>query len=124
MKIEEIVELTQGRLLNGQVDRLLEISYCGAADLMSDVLAFVRAGSLLITGLATTQTVRTVEMADIRAVVFVRGKVPGPETTSLAQELGIPLIASPLGMYEVCGRLYQAGLIPVRRLHQELMSRD
>lgn len=124
MKIEEIVETTQGRFLNGKSDRPLEIVYCGASDLMSDVLAYVRAGSLLITGLATTQTVRTAEMADIRAIVFVRGKVPGPETTALARELGITLIASPLGMYEVCGRLYQAGLIPVRRLHQELISND
>jgi hypothetical protein len=45
--------------------------------------------------------------------VFVRGKTPGPETIQLAEELGIPLIASPYGMYEMSGRLYQAGLKPV-----------
>jgi predicted transcriptional regulator len=124
VKIEEIVDIVQGRFLNGQREQSLEIVYCGASDLMSDVLAYVRAGSLLITGLSTAQTVRTAEMADIRAIVFVRGKVPGPETTALAQELGLPLIASPLGMYEACGRLYQAGLIPVRRLHRESVSND
>jgi citrate lyase beta subunit len=119
VKLKEIVELAQGSILTRKAAPDLEISSCGASDLMSDVLANVKADSLLITGLANTQSVRTAEMADIRVLVYVRGKVPDPETVSLAEESGIPLIVSPLGMYEMCGRLYQAGLVPVRRLHQK-----
>ncbi len=119
MKLKEIVELAQGSILTRKAVPELEISSCGASDLMSDVLANVKADSLLITGLANTQSVRTAEMADIRVLVYVRGKVPDPETVKLAEEAGIPLVVSPLGMYEMCGRLYQAGLVPVRRLHQK-----
>jgi len=49
-------------------------------------------------------------MADILAIVFVRGKIPPAETVSLAVEKGIPLVATRLTLYEACGRLYQAGL--------------
>jgi len=77
---------------------------------MSDVLAFTHAGTLLLTGLTNPQVVRTAEMAGIGAIVFVRGKLPPAETIALAQERGIPLLASKYTMYESCGRLYQAGL--------------
>lgn len=77
---------------------------------MSDVLAFTHAGTLLMTGLTNPQVVRTAEMAGIKAIVFVRGKYPPPETISLAEQKNIPLLASRYTMYETCGRLYQAGL--------------
>jgi predicted transcriptional regulator len=84
---------------------------------MSDVLAYVKPGSLLLTGLVHLQSIRTAEMSDLSAIVFVRGKTPGRDTVELAEELGIPLIASPYGMYELCGRLYQAGLEPTLKNH-------
>jgi len=49
-------------------------------------------------------------MVDLAAIIFVYSKIPGPESIELANELGIPLIASPYSMYEICGQLYQAGL--------------
>jgi serine kinase of HPr protein (carbohydrate metabolism regulator) len=49
-------------------------------------------------------------MADFRAIIFVRGKQPQPETLELANEENMPLITSPLGMFELCGRLHKAGL--------------
>jgi hypothetical protein len=64
----------------------------------------------LLTGLTNPQVVRTAEMVGITAVVFVRGKLPPPETVALAERAGIPLLASRYTMYESCGRLYQAGL--------------
>ena len=88
----------------------LEFACGGAADLMSDVLAFARPDSLLLTGLTHPQVVRTAEMAGILALVFVRGKRPPPETAALAAEVGIPLLGTQYKMYEACGRLYAAGL--------------
>ncbi|MDK1031854.1 MAG: DRTGG domain-containing protein [Planctomycetia bacterium] len=82
---------------------------CGA-DLMSDVLAFTKSGSLLLTGLTNSQVIRTAEVAEIRAICFVRGKRPQPETLELARERGIPLLCTHLPMYEACGRLHRGGL--------------
>jgi serine kinase of HPr protein (carbohydrate metabolism regulator) len=62
--------------------------------------------------LVNLQSVRTAEMADLAAIIYVRGKTPTPEIIKLAEELGIPLITSRFSMYELCGRLYQIGLPP------------
>ena len=81
-----------------------------ASDLMSDVLAFSRTGAVLLTGLVNIQTIQTAFIAEISAVVFVRGKKPGEDVLSLAREKKIPVLATPYSMYEACGLLYARGL--------------
>ena len=82
---------------------------CGS-DLMSDVLSFVKPGALLLTGLTNPQVVRTAEMADLRAICFVRGKKPDRDTIEIAESKDIPLLTTPLPMFESCGRLHSEGL--------------
>ena len=89
-------------------DRLVE--HACASDLMSDVLAFSRPKSLLLTGLVTPQTVRTAEVADLLGIVFVFGKEPTHETVQLAIESGIPLYKSPYSLYTAAGILYGLGV--------------
>ena len=115
MKLRDIIKTVNGKVLSNKVNLDLEIPSCGASDLMSDALAFMKPGSLLLTGLVHPQTIRTAEMADLAAIIFVRGKTPNSDSLELAQELDIPLIGSSLGMYEMCGKLYQAGLEPVMK---------
>lgn len=82
---------------------------CGS-DLMSDVLAFIKSGSLLLTGLTNPQAVRTAEIVDVKAICFVRGKSPSQETIRLAEAKSMPLLVTRLPMFEACGRLYKSGL--------------
>jgi predicted transcriptional regulator len=110
MKLRKILELIEGNVISKDADLDQEIQMGCGADLMSDVLAFTHEGTLLMSGLTNPQVVRTAEMAGIKAIVFVRGKLPPPETISLAEEKGIPLLASKYTMFETCGRVYQAGL--------------
>ncbi len=110
MKLGEVLEAIEGKTISKNVDLDQEVQMGCGADLMSDVLAFSHEGSLLMSGLTNPQVVRTAEMAGIEAIVFVRGKLPPPETIALAKETGIPLLASKYTMFETCGRLYMAGL--------------
>jgi predicted transcriptional regulator len=110
MKLREVLELIEGNVISENVDLDQEVQMGCGADLMSDVLSFTHEGTLLMSGLTNPQVVRTAEMAGIRAIVFVRGKLPPPETISLAEEKGIPLLASKYTMFETCGRVYRAGL--------------
>jgi predicted transcriptional regulator len=110
MKLGKVLEVIEGKTISKSVDLEVEVPMGSGADLMSDVLAFAQAGSLLMTGLTNPQVVRTAEMAGIAAIVFVRGKIPPPETIAMAEEKGIPLLASKYTMFETCGRLYKAGL--------------
>ncbi len=82
---------------------------CGS-DMMSDVLAFVKDQSVLLSGLVNTQVVRTAEMMDMLCVVFVRGKEPTDEMIELAKSFGIVLMKTPLRMFTACGLLYANGL--------------
>ncbi|MGA9363438.1 MAG: DRTGG domain-containing protein [Bacteroidota bacterium] len=86
------------------------IEYGCASDLMSDVLAFSRTGAVLLTGLVNVQTIQTAFVAEVRAIVFVRGKKPDQGVIALAKEKKIPLVGTPYSMYESCGILYMKGL--------------
>ncbi len=110
LTLQEIKEILDCEVITGEekMDMILETA-CGA-DLMSDVLAFARPHCLLLTGLTNPQVIRTAEVADIKAIVFVRGKRPDQQTILLAKEKEIPLLTTRYLMYESCGRLYQAGL--------------
>jgi predicted transcriptional regulator len=110
LTFEDVLSIIEGRAISAHVDLSKRVSMACGADLMSDVLAFTHAGTLLLTGLTNPQVVRTAEMAGIDGIVFVRGKLPPHDTIALAEQKGIPLLASKYTMYETCGRLYQAGL--------------
>ena len=110
MKLRKVLEIIEGKVITENVDLDQEVEMGCGADLMSDVLAFTHEGTLLMSGLTNPQVVRTAEMAGIKAIVFVRGKIPPPETVALAEGKGIPLLASKFTMFETCGRIYQAGL--------------
>jgi len=109
MILRDIVKTVEGTPVSANANLDTAVHSICAADLMSDALAFAAPGSVLLTGLCNPQAVRTASMADVVAVVFVRGKIPSPETLAVAEELGIPLVTARYSMYEMCGRLYQAG---------------
>lgn len=110
MKLTQIIETINGTIFNTKPDLDTEIKGGCGADLMSDVLASVQPDAVLLTGLCNPQVVRTAQMADVRAIIFIRGKQPSQETIELAEQENLPIISSPYGMFESCGRLFRAGL--------------
>ncbi len=110
MKLGELKEILNAVVLSKNGDMELEIGRAYCADLMSDVLACSITNSLLITGLTNSQVIRTAEMADMNAIVFVQGKRPDIKTISLAEEKNIPLLVTDFSMFGTCGRLFEKGL--------------
>ncbi len=110
MNIQEVAEILEARILVGG-DRLDEPvdTACGS-DLMSDVLAFVKDKTVLITGLINTHVVRTSEMLDITCIVFSRGKQPNGEILEMAEDIGITVLSTDMTTYTACGELYLHGL--------------
>ncbi|MDH7511446.1 MAG: DRTGG domain-containing protein [Clostridiales bacterium] len=110
MKLRDIQKLLEAELICGEESLDEEIDYAGASDLMSDVLAFGKPGLLLITGLSNVQSVRTADIIEAKAIVYVRGKKPDKDSIELAKKKGIPLLSTRLMMYKTCGLLYSQGL--------------
>ncbi len=111
MKISEMQQLLEARVLCCKENLEHEIHSACGCDLMSDVLAFVKDQAVLLTGLVNPQVIRTAEMMDMICVVFVRSKVPTQEMIDLARESGIVLMVSDKRLYEACGLLYTNGLV-------------
>ena len=110
MRVEEIRRVLDAELLTGEDNLEMEIKSACGSDLMSDVMAYVKENVLLLTGLINPQVIRTAEMMDIKAVVFVRGKSPGQAVIELARDRKILVMATKDPMFIACGKLYNAGL--------------
>ena len=110
MKISEVRKILDAEILCGDHHMEDEVMYAFSSDLMSDVLAFAKSKTILLTGLTNQQVIRTAEMADINAIVFVRGKRPEEDVVKLAMEKNIVLLLSRDTMYTVSGKLYSNGL--------------
>lgn len=110
MTVADIQQILQAKLLCGQERANDEVHTACGSDMMSDVLAFVKDQSVLLTGLVNCQVVRTAEMMDMICIVFVRGKIPGEDIIELAQERGLAVLTTSHPMFAACGLLYDAGL--------------
>ena len=110
MKIRNIQKLLDAKLLCHGDNLDTEVTSAFGCDLMSDVLAYVKDQSVLLTGLVNPQVIRTAIMLDMVCVVFVRSKMPTDEILELAKESGIAVMSTTKTLYESCGIIYSAGL--------------
>jgi len=110
MTLEEMKDILGAEVVVGTDCMDIEIRDAFAADLLSDVLAFAKEGTILITGITNPQVVRTAEMLELVGIVFVRGKKPDAETMKLAQIKKVPILSTRYIMFETCGRLFKNGL--------------
>lgn len=110
MTIREVKEILNARLHTPGADLDAQVHAACGSDMMSDVLAYVKDQAVLLTGLNNPQVVRTAEMMDMEAIVFVRGKMPNEEMIRIAEAKGIVLMSTELPMFTACGLLYEGGL--------------
>jgi len=110
MTIEDVKTILGARVIWGDEYLDREVYTACGSDMMSDVLAFVKDHSLLLTGLCNPQVIRTAEMMDIVGVIFVRGKIPDESVIALAKEKEIPILSTGHRMFSACGILYEKGL--------------
>lgn len=110
MKLSEVRDILGAKVLTGEEFMDNEINSACGYDLMSDVLAFVKDRALLLTGLMNPQVIRTAEMMDITAIVFVRGKQPEDALVGMAKMKDMVLMSTEYPLYIACGMLYKNGL--------------
>ncbi len=105
VQIKVIKDALQATVIEGEdkLDAVVEHVY--ASDLMSDVLAFGKPNSILLTGLATRQAIISAHMAEFEGVVFVRGKIPKDGAEKFAREQSLILLSTELDMYDACIRI-------------------
>jgi predicted transcriptional regulator len=110
MKLSEIRDILNAEVLVGEEHLDIGVAGAGGADLMDDILSAVAKGSVLLTGLNSEQVLRTAKIAEVGAIVFVRGKVPDAAVLKLAESYNLPLLRTKYSMFVASGRLYMNGL--------------
>ena len=110
MKVKDIVDILKCQVLN-EGDMEEEVKTACGSDMMSDVLAFVKDQSVLLTGLVNPQVVRTAEMMDMRLHRLCRGtRSRTPMIVDAGPGEGAsPCMTSPYRMFTACGLLYPDG---------------
>jgi len=109
--LREVAKTLDAEIIVGHNQLGLEVTKGGCADMMSDVLVYCTAGSLLLTGLNNPQIVHAAGILDLAAIVIVRGKRPLPEPIKLAEELRIPILTTQYILFETVARLHSKGIV-------------
>jgi len=113
MKLREISELLNAKVLCGH-DRLDEEHETAfASDLMSDVLTLGDYNPVILTGLCNMQTIRTCEMGNLDIIVLVRRKKATEEMIEEAEDEGMVVMECDFSMFKACGLLFNAGMQPI-----------
>lgn len=110
MTAKDVQKILGARVLTGEEYLDREINSACGSDMMSDVLAFSKDHSVLLTGLCNPQVIRTAEMLDIVCIIFVRGKKPDESIIEMARERGLIVMETGHRMFSACGMLYKEGL--------------
>ncbi len=108
MKIRSIKKALEASVLEGEDKLDTIVKHIYASDLMSDVLAFGRPESILLTGLASRQAVISAHMAEFNGVIFIRGKHPKDGSEKYARDNGMILLSSEHDMYDACLKIEAA----------------
>ena len=105
MNVKMIKNVLGASVIVGEDKLETVVEHVYASDLMSDVLAFGKPRSILLTGLATQQAIISAHMAEFDGVVLIRGKKPKDGSAKFAQENNLILLSTDLDMYDACVRI-------------------
>jgi len=110
MKISEVRDILKATILTGN-DRLERtVIGAGGADIMDAFLAAATKDAVILTGMTGDDVIRTAKVADVGAVVFVRGKKPHDSALELARSYKLPTMVTSYSLFVASGKLYMNGL--------------
>lgn len=107
MKVREVVEKLNLRVLSGANGLDREISGGYASDLLSDVMGNCEAGRIWITLQTHKNVMAIASLKDLAAVVLVKGLTPEPDMAAQSDEEAIPVLGTPAPAFELAGKLYE-----------------
>ncbi len=110
IQLKDVAKVLDAQIAVGTDAMNREVHSACGSDMMSDVLAYTKDDAVLLTGLLNVQVVRTADVSDAAAIVFVRDKHPEPDVLLMAKNKDIPVLYTRCTMFEACGRLYTLGL--------------
>ena len=110
MKISEVRDILKATVLTGEDHLERTVIGAGGADIMDAFLAAATKDAVILTGHTGDDVIRTAKVAEVAAVVFVRGKQPKESAIELARSFGLPTMVTRYSLFIASGKLYMNGL--------------
>ncbi len=108
MNISELQDKAGLKLLNNLHEK--EIEGVFISDMVSDIVAGVHAGSLLITIQTHKSLIASANLVDVSGIIYVRDKVPPEAVVELADRAGISLFTTGEDAWKLAIKLNGLGI--------------
>ena len=106
MKVSEIINQLELKVVSGQKGLDREISGAYVSDLLSDVMGNAREGQVWITLQVHQNVMAIASLKDMAAVILVKDLKANENTIHHSNEEQIPILSSSLSTFEIAGKLY------------------
>jgi hypothetical protein len=110
MNVAEAAKKIDGILMTGIAAAEREIQGGYASDLLSDVMGNSHEGDVWVTLQKHVNIIAVAQLKGLAAIVLVNDRKPEQETIAKAEEIGIPIIVTPLSAFDAIGILYAQGI--------------
>ena len=107
MKLEQLIEVIEARILQPCGREGIEIARVFAGDKMSALLERAGPQTMLVTNLANAQLACVAELMDCPALCLVGGADPESQLLEAAARAKTAVVVCGLDMFETCGRLHR-----------------
>jgi hypothetical protein len=112
MKLQNIVDKLELKVLCCEKKMEQEITGGYASDLLSNVIARSKKGDVWVTMMAHTNIIAVAVLKDLGGIIITEGREPDAETIKKSTEEHIPLMLTSLSTFQVVGKLYEMGIHP------------
>jgi len=108
MKVSELTKKLGLQTLNPIYDK--DINGVYISDMVSDIVAGIKPGNLLITIQLHKNLIATANLVDVSAIVYVRGKEPQSDVLDLANRAELTLFKTDMDAWNLAIKLHELGL--------------
>jgi hypothetical protein len=110
MNVAEAAKIIEGTVVAGIAGLENQIQGGYASDLLSDVMGNSREGDVWVTLQKHVNIIAVAQLNGLAGIVLVNNRKPEPDTIARAEEIGVPVISTPLQAFDVVGILHSSGI--------------
>lgn len=107
MKVKELVEKLNLKVLSGENGLDREIEGCYVSDLLSDVMGNADSGNIWITLQTHKNVMAVASLKELACIILVKDFAPNEDTINQSNEEEIPILQTSMSTYEVTGKVYE-----------------
>ena len=106
MKVQELVEKLNLKVLSGEKGLDREIDGCYISDLLSDVMGNAMEGNIWITLQTHKNVMAVASLKELACIILVKNLMPNDETIEQSNDEDLPILQTSLPTYEIAGLVY------------------